>query len=93
MGFFTYILRSESTGRYYCGSTDNLERRVRQHNDPEYHGSQTTKRFPGPWQPVWKQEHPTRAAAMFLEKRVKKRGIKRFLETQAQWAESRRRRD
>ena len=51
--FFVYILRSETTGRHYCGQTDDVARRVRQHNDPEYHGSKTTKRFQGPWVVVW----------------------------------------
>ncbi|RUA02970.1 MAG: hypothetical protein DSY89_01780 [Deltaproteobacteria bacterium] len=44
-----YILQSQSTGRFYCGQTDHLERRLYQHNDPNYHGSRTTKVFPGPW--------------------------------------------
>jgi putative endonuclease len=80
---WVYILKSESAGRYYCGSSDDVERRVRQHNDPEYAGSKTTKRFSGPWQLVWKQELPSRSAAMVLEKQIKKRGIFRFLRDNA----------
>ena len=93
MPFWTYALRSESTGRYYCGSTDDVARRVRQHNDPEYTGSKTTKRFMGPWVVVWKEEHPTRAEAMSRERQIKKRGIARFLADRDQLAESRHRRD
>ena len=78
--FWVYILQSETTGRYYCGSTNDVSRRVRQHNDPEYRGSKTTKRFSGPWELVWSEEHATRSEAMKREKQVKKRGIKRFLE-------------
>ena len=92
MPFFTYILQSETTGRYYCGSTGDLNRRVKQHNDPEYHGSMTTKRFKGPWKITWFKEFPSRSEAMFLEKKIKKRGIKRYLDDRHQ-AESRRRRD
>ncbi|MBN1919518.1 MAG: GIY-YIG nuclease family protein [Verrucomicrobia bacterium] len=80
MAFWTYILQSESTGRFYCGSSDDVERRVRQHNDPEYHGSKTTKRFQGPWRLVWHQEHASRSEAMQQERRIKKRGIRRFLD-------------
>ncbi|MBN1900277.1 GIY-YIG nuclease family protein [Candidatus Sumerlaeota bacterium] len=47
MSYFTYILQSQSTGRYYCGSTNDLNRRVKQHNDPEFLGTLTTKRFKG----------------------------------------------
>lgn len=79
MTYATYILQSRSTERYYCGSTEDVERRVRQHNDPEYTGSKTTKRFGGPWELVWHKEHTTRGAAMQQEKQIKKRGIGRFL--------------
>ena len=75
MGYFAYILQSGSTGRYYCGFSEDVARRVRQHNDPEYTGSKTTKRFAGPWLLVWKKAVETRADAMTLEKRIKKRGI------------------
>ena len=91
MDYSVYILKSESTGRYYCGHTDDLERRVRQHNDPNYHGSRTTKVFPGPWEIVWSCSCVDRSAAMALEKRIKKRGIGRYLKSQS--AESRSRRD
>jgi len=80
MPYWTYILQSATTGRYYCGSSDDVDRRVVQHNDPGYHGSKTTKRFEGPWELVWKQEHATRADAMTLEKRIKNRGIGRYLD-------------
>jgi putative endonuclease len=75
MSYRVYILQSESTGRYYCGNTDDLERSLRQHNDPEYHGSKTTKRFNGPWQTVWSEEMATRSEAMMRERKIKKRGI------------------
>ncbi len=28
-----YVLKSEKTGRYYTGHTEDIEKRVRQHND------------------------------------------------------------
>ncbi len=31
--FYTYILKSKKTGRLYIGSTDNLKRRFKEHND------------------------------------------------------------
>ncbi|HPO17510.1 MAG TPA: GIY-YIG nuclease family protein [Candidatus Hydrogenedentes bacterium] len=79
MRYWTYILISETTGRHYCGSTDDIQRRVQQHNDPNHTSTKTTKRFPGPWKLLWTQEHETRSEAMDLEKRIKKRGIARFL--------------
>ena len=88
MKYWVYILQSKSTGRFYCGHTDNLERRISQHNNPEYTFTRTTKILKGLWKIVWSLECVTRAEAMKQEKAIKKRGIKRYLET-AQLAESR----
>ena len=30
--YYAYILKSEKDGRYYYGSTDNIERRLAEHN-------------------------------------------------------------
>ncbi|MBU2578107.1 GIY-YIG nuclease family protein [Patescibacteria group bacterium] len=35
MAFWVYILRSQSTERYYCGQADDVEKRLQQHNDPD----------------------------------------------------------
>ncbi|UCE25871.1 MAG: GIY-YIG nuclease family protein [Candidatus Zixiibacteriota bacterium] len=90
--FTIYILQSKASKRYYCGHTRDLEVRLRQHNDPEYRGSLTTKRFTGPWVSVWRESRLTRGEAMKLERQIKRRGIARFLDG-AKSAESRRRRD
>mgnify|MGYP005853662621 CR=1 FL=1 len=41
MKAWVYILQSQSTGRYYCGQSTDVERRLRQHNDPDYSLSKT----------------------------------------------------
>ena len=78
--FYVYILQSQSTGRHYCGQTKNLEQRLRHHNDPDYRPDATTRRFTGPWNLAWSEEHQTRNSAMKREHHIKGRGIKRFLE-------------
>ncbi|MBI9086392.1 MAG: GIY-YIG nuclease family protein [Desulfobacterales bacterium] len=83
MAYHVYILQSQSTGRYYCGHTDDLARRIHQHNDPDYRGSRTTKVFQGPWELVWSQALEIRGEAMRAERRIKKRGIGRFLKDQS----------
>ena len=92
MSFWVYIIQSESTGRFYCGQSSDPERRLRQHNDPEYRLSKTTKRFKGPWRLVWTKNCTDLAEAMKIEKAIKKRGIGRYLK-EAQLVESRQRRD
>ena len=79
MAFWVYILRSETTGRYYCGQTDNVEKRLQQHNDPQNTFTQTTTRFTGPWRLVYRTNCQSRTEAIRLERRIKKRGIGRFL--------------
>jgi len=44
-----YILQSETSGRFYYGKSGDMERRLRQHNDPAYSLSKPTKGFAGPW--------------------------------------------
>ena len=65
--FFVYILLSEKTHKYYKGSTDNLEKRLAQHNAGE---STYTKRD-RPWKLAWFTETPTREAALLLERKLK----------------------
>jgi len=83
MPHYVYILRSESNGRYYCGQTNDMEKRLKQHNDPKHRVTKTTKRYPGPWTLIWTGTFETRALAMAEEKRIKKRGIGRFLDDMA----------
>ena len=79
MPYWTYIIRSQTNGRYYCGSTGDLDNRVRQHNNPGFKASQTTSKYPGPWELIWSKEFSTRVDAMAFERKIKKRGIGRFL--------------
>ena len=88
MGVWVYILRSESTGRHYCGQTSNLAKRLAQHNDPEDRLTLTTKRFAGPWALVWSRGCPTRSEAMRLERAIRRRGTSRYLEEVASHGES-----
>jgi len=55
MGYWVYILQSRQNDRYYCGHTDNFERRFSQHNDPEYLSTRTTKIIEGPWKIVFQK--------------------------------------
>ncbi len=80
MPILVYILPSESTGRYFCGQTSDVDRRLQQHNDPSFQLSKTTKRFEGPWKLVRILECMDRSEATKLERLIKKRGIGRYLE-------------
>jgi putative endonuclease len=71
MPFWVYIIQSQSSGRYYCGYSDNVERRLNQHNDPEYRGTRTTKVFAGPWKVLWTYKCASTGEAVVLERKIK----------------------
>ena len=80
MPFFVYILCSDTTGRYYIGHTDNIQRRLSQHNDPNYQGSLHTKRHKGPWKCVYSEAFDTRSEAMQREGLIKSKKSRVFIE-------------
>ena len=66
--FFVYIiLRSDSSGRFYTGYTENVTQRLGQHNE----GLTKSTKNRGPWKLVRCEEFSTRAEAMRGEKFLK----------------------
>lgn len=66
--FFTYMLLC-SDKSYYVGHTDDLERRLGQHETGATGGYTATRR---PIQLVWFEEFPTREQAKAVEAQIKK---------------------
>ncbi|MEW6067991.1 MAG: GIY-YIG nuclease family protein [Nitrospirota bacterium] len=81
MDYFVYILWSESTSRFYIGHTNNLVRRIAQHNNPDYHGSHHTKRNRGHWKCVYHEQFETRSEAMAREKEIKAKKSRAYIES------------
>ena len=73
--YFAYILYSATIEQYYCGQTNNLQLRLDDHNS----GSTLSNKHGIPWVLVGFINCETRSEAMILEKKIKKRGIKRWL--------------
>jgi predicted GIY-YIG superfamily endonuclease len=65
--FFVYMLRCRG-GSFYVGHTDELERRLAQHQDGSCGGHTAGKR---PVRLVWFAEVPTREEALALEFQLK----------------------
>ena len=74
--YCTYILWSEVTGRYYTGSTEDLDNRFIEHNQ----GEMSSTRSGIPWKIIHVEYFTTRALAMRKEEQIKSRGAKRYLE-------------
>ena len=68
MAFWCYILKC-SDGKYYTGHTDDLDRRIAQH---QHDGFCNFKSRRLPVTLIWAQDFPTRHEALASELRVKK---------------------
>jgi len=76
MKYYVYILRSITTEKYYVGQTYNVEKRAREHNEGLVRSTKSGK----PWKLIWTRETDSRSEAMKIERTIKKRGVKRYLE-------------
>ena len=65
--FCCYILYSDTLGKYYIGSTSDLDGRLRRHlsNHKGYTGTKTD------WQIKWAQIYETKKEALNVEKLIK----------------------
>jgi len=70
MTFHVYIIANPQN-RLYIGQTNDLERRLFEHNDPEFHGTRYTKRISGPWRLIHSETYASRSEAMKREKELK----------------------
>ena len=75
--FWAYVIE-DPQGQFYVGSTDDLTRRLAEHNDPERSKSKFTAKH-GSWRLVWAESHPTRAGAMKRERQVKAMKLARWI--------------
>ena len=81
--FYVYLLKSKKDGKWYTGSTNDLRKRLNQHNKGE---STWTKRR-GPWALIYYEaclnEEDTRSREKYLKtgmgKRYLKNRLRRFL--------------
>ena len=73
---YVYILYSESISKYYVGFTKDVNERLRKHN--AQHKGFTSKGQP--WILIKSYQVKDKAEAILLERKIKKRGVRRFLD-------------
>ena len=81
--FYVYVIRSRKSGRLYTGSTNDLRKRLKQHNE----GKSTWTKYRGPWEIIYYEaslnEEDVRSREKYLKtgmgKRYLKNRLKRFL--------------
>jgi len=65
--FYVYVLQSLSYNTYYIGSTEDVERRLSEHNSGK--GRYTSGRLP--WRLVYQEEYSCRSEALKRERSLK----------------------
>ena len=73
--FYFYAIKSEGRNYIYVGLTNNLERRIAEHNNGE---NRSTKAYK-PFKLIFSEQHETREKARFGEKYLKSGVGKDFL--------------
>ncbi len=78
MPFIVYVLESEKDGIWYVGFTENIERRLKEHNSGR--SKFTSGHFP--WKIIYIEEVSERVEARNREKYFKSAAGKRFITKQ-----------
>ncbi|MFA4858111.1 MAG: GIY-YIG nuclease family protein [Candidatus Margulisiibacteriota bacterium] len=73
---YVYILESLKNGRYYIGATNNLEKRIQQHNNGQTKGN----KYLAPFKLVYKEEFNGPAEARKREYYIKRQKSRKFIE-------------
>jgi putative endonuclease len=79
MAFHTYVLKSQSTGRFYIGHTENLTKRIFEHNN----NRTASIKNRGPWELFHFEEFATRSEAMRRERQLKRMKSRAYIESLA----------
>lgn len=76
MEYIVCILYSQKRSRYYVGQTADIDKRLKRHNS----GAVKSTKTGAPWILVLQLEVSSRSEGVLLEKKIKKRGAKRFID-------------
>ena len=66
--YYVYILKSLKTSKLYIGHSDNVDRRIEEHNTSR--GGKYTRQN-GPWNLVYSETYPDRSSAVKRERYLK----------------------
>ena len=76
MAYYTYIIYSLKTNKFYKGQTNNLKNRINRHNC----GLENATKHGVPWQLLWFTMKLRRSEAVNLESKLKNLSRKRLVE-------------
>ena len=78
--FYTYIIESQCNGKWYYGHTENIERRVKDHNE----GLNKSTKNRGPWLLIFARSFETKIEANRFELKLKKLKNKDYIRREFQ---------
>jgi putative endonuclease len=73
--YYIYILRSKKDGSFYKGFTNDLSRRLHEHNSGK--SQFTSSKIP--WELIYWEEFNTKAEAIYREKYLKSAAGRRYI--------------
>jgi putative endonuclease len=76
--YYVYALYNREHGKLYIGETNDLARRLKDHNGHRFATSYTA-RFPGPWEVVYSEQYANRQEARRRERQLKSYQGRQFL--------------
>jgi putative endonuclease len=77
--FYVYALYNKFAQKIYIGQTEDIDRRIRQHNEHTFKGF--TSRYQGEWVLIYKESVTTRSDALKREKQLKSGNGRAFIKT------------
>ncbi|WP_146660582.1 GIY-YIG nuclease family protein [Anaerohalosphaera lusitana] len=80
--FYVYVLKNDSIGKRYVGQTNDLHRRLAEHNGSSLNPRRYTNKFPGKWVLVHCESYQSRSEAMQREKWLKSGAGRQWLDEQ-----------
>lgn len=80
MKFIVYAIYNEDHKKIYIGQTDNIDCRLREHNNK--FGNHYTAKFTGEWKLIYEEQFETRHEALLREKQLKTYRGREFIKRQ-----------
>jgi putative endonuclease len=77
--YTVYVIYNREVRKSYTGQTDDIARRLRQHNDHTFKGY--TARYRGKWELIYSESVATRSDALKREKQLKSGNGREFVKT------------
>jgi putative endonuclease len=83
LAYYVYILYSVSIDSFYKGQTQDLQDRLKRHNNKQ----EISTSAGAPWILIWQAEKPSKGEAMKLESKLKNLSRERLINLIAQYTE------